>query len=611
MSSRDTSGEETMLRQRLKRSRHDRDALSRLVAVLVSRNEFAAAARHVARLCDLSPELPDLYLELARMWLRAEAPTEAVRAARTAVARGAAPLEGQCLLAEAAERAGDAASAIAAYRAAIALSPTAAGLYSNLGLLLRDRGDLHGAMEAFNQACAHAAKHSSGEVSALVNRGNLWRAKGHFENALRDYEQALALAPDHAQTLHNLGLLQLQLGRADEATLTFERAQRISPEHAETSIQLAEALISAGDFARANTEISRVLSAIPRHARAWYLRASLASSPAASVELLAAVTEIRRSPNLTRADHCQLDFATGDLFARLGRHDEAFRAYRAANRFRRDLTSTRERQRAVRLGELMLGTAPARWEAMDDTDNAAHSPVFIIGMPRSGTTLVEQILGAHPDVAPAGEVDYFGPALRWLDIDAHAPAPDDTNPVTASVARLRQLRTGYLARLQTLMPGHQTVITDKTPLNYLYLGMLHSLFPTARFIHCQRHPLDICLSIYFQQFESQHFAHDLGDIAEVFTNYRALMQHWRALPGLDLFDISYESLVENPETQIRNLLEFLGLRWDDACLDAHAQKRTVNSASRLQVRQPIYRHAVMRWPHYEKHLAAVRKRLGL
>ncbi|HET9330098.1 MAG TPA: sulfotransferase, partial [Steroidobacteraceae bacterium] len=234
----------------------------------------------------------------------------------------------------------------------------------------------------------------------------------------------------------------------------------------------------------------------------------------------------------------------------------------------------------------------------------SERPVLIIGMPRSGTSLTEQILASHPQVAGAGEVRFWerilGPAAGWEAEDAPGQALRE------------QLVADYLARLGIHAGGARHVI-DKLPGNFLYAGAIHALLPRARFIHMQRHPLDTCLSVYFQNFHNATpFAHDLADLAHYYGQYLRLMAHWRdVLPPGTLLEVPYEGLVADTEGWTRRMLEFIGLEFDARCLEFHRTERVVITASKWQVRQQISNTSIGRWRHYEKHLQPLRALLEL
>ncbi len=237
-------------------------------------------------------------------------------------------------------------------------------------------------------------------------------------------------------------------------------------------------------------------------------------------------------------------------------------------------------------------------------------PIFIIGMPRSGTTLIEQIIASHPDVAGAGElidVDLLTTALTRIYPESGG-YPGCASKLDKNVAA--ELADSYLGRLLSLSKSAARVI-DKMPMNYLHLGLLAVLFPSAHIIHCRREPMDVCLSCYFQYFAPQlSYSFGLEDLGFAYRRYERLMMHWRKVLPVPVFDVQYEELVSNQESVSRKLIDFCGLEWNTSCLAFNESKRLVKTASSWQVRQPIYATSIGRWKRYEKHLTPLKEALG-
>ncbi|MBV8496056.1 MAG: sulfotransferase, partial [Gammaproteobacteria bacterium] len=281
----------------------------------------------------------------------------------------------------------------------------------------------------------------------------------------------------------------------------------------------------------------------------------------------------------------------------LGCYDEAFDNYRRANELTRRQRVPYTREKFVQRVDHITGTFDSAFlAARRGQGSDSELPVLIIGMPRSGTSLTEQILASHPSVFGGGELRFWEGAYGVFRSEVAGGAE------AAQV--LGQVGRDYLERMRGLSHGAQRVI-DKMPANFLYCGLAHAVFPRARIIHMQRHPLDTCLSIYTQNFfRMGSYANDLEDLAHYYTQYLRIMDHWRALlPAHALLDVPYEGLIAEPEAWTRRLLDFLGLPWDARCLEFHQTERTVLTASRWQVRQKINAASAGRWRNYEKHLA--------
>jgi hypothetical protein len=243
---------------------------------------------------------------------------------------------------------------------------------------------------------------------------------------------------------------------------------------------------------------------------------------------------------------------------------------------------------------------------------SSELPVFIVGMPRSGTSLVEQILASHPSVMGAGELRDIGRCAERLKTRLNSTEDYPACLVELDQETASELAEQYLERLKSICTD-EIRVTDKMPGNFLRLGLVAMLLPGARVIHCRRHPLDVCLSCYFQDFirrSGLSYAFDLQNLGEYHTQYAKLMEHWRHVLPLRLLEVDYEQLVDEPEKMSRHLVEFCGLPWDPACLEYHKTQRNVWTASSWQVRQPIYTQSVGRWKHYETYLQPLKNALG-
>ena len=310
--------------------------------------------------------------------------------------------------------------------------------------------------------------------------------------------------------------------------------------------------------------------------------------------LLEKIEEMVRAslPSPNNEDLENVCYALGKTYDDMGQYEKAFNYYHRANSllavkhpFDKKIYRKWVDEIIARFGN------PAKiedgWFSEDD------SPIFIIGMPRSGTTLTEQIISSHPEVAGAGELAYWPAAGQALGFE------QELTDIHA-----QKLANDYLTLLRKCSPSVRRV-TDKMPGNYMYLGLIHRVFPRARIIHCQRHPVDTCLSIYFQNFAGGHeYRYKLEDLAFYYRQYRRLIRHWREiLPPDVFFDIQYEDLIEHQESVSRRLIDFCGLEWNDVCLEFYKNERSVGTASNWQVRQPIYKTSKERWRNYEQWIA--------
>jgi len=466
--------------------------------------------------------------------------------------------------------------AILSYRRALALKPQFAAAHSNLSDALRDVGRLDEAM-----ASSRRAIELDPEVAGAYNTlGNALLDSGALDAAVAAYRRALVLDPEFTAAATNLGMALRLLGHAAEAEVIVRRALESQPENVAALVLLAELQADAGCFADAQALFERASTIDPNSPDACagiaHLR-KMTSDDAAWAERAERIADRPLPPR----QEAGLRYALGKYRDDIKHYEQAFSEYRRANELTKRFSPAFDAGRLThRVDELLAGgTRPvlSRNEVPEST-----RAVFIVGMPRSGTTLAEQILAAHPAIFGAGELPFWS---------------------TAAGGDLADRGAEYLRTLRQLAPDALRVV-DKMPANVWSLGAIHAALPDARIIHMRRDPRDTCLSIYFQQFRTGHpYANDLQDLRDYFQQYRRVIDHWRAvLPAGTLLDVSYEDLVDDPERWTRTMLEFIGMPWDPRCLEFHESGRSVMTASKWQVRQKISRTAVARWRNYEEFL---------
>jgi tetratricopeptide (TPR) repeat protein len=493
--------------------------------------------------------------------------------------------------------------ALAEYDRAIALQPAEPGFHNNKGNARRERGELREAIDCYRQALSL----NPGYAEAYYNLGVALQEQGNAEAARDCYRQALTLRPAYPEALSNLGMVLEDLDETGEAEASFRAALRLRPEHAEAHAGLASLRIRQGRFEAAETEIARTLELKPEYPNAWSMRVRTRKMTSDDADWLNTANRLlsRTAPPLSRRERLSLQFAIGKFCDDTRQYDLAFAAYHEANRLQRELEGGFDRAAfTAQVDVLMAGyTAEVvrrRWEGA----SSSELPVLIVGMPRSGTTLLEQIIASHPRAFGAGELPFWGRRAKAHQ-SAVLAANHDSGFIAGSAA-------DYLRDLGQAAGDAERVV-DKMPGNFLWLGLIHAVFPQARLLHCRRHPVDTCLSIYFQNFNATHaYGTDLGDLAFYYREYRRLMDHWRqVLPADRFLEVNYEDLIEDPALRSRQVIEFIGLEWDERCLDFHQTERGVATASQWQVRQKIYKSSKARWRHYEQHLGPLRELLEL
>lgn len=463
-------------------------------------------------------------------------------------------------------------------------------------------------------------------VAARANLGELLGKNGEHEEAVGQFRSALTHFPAHPGLNNNLGNSLLKLQRFREAHDAFTTALQGDPSLATAWEGLADALVELdqdeaawkllkqaverfGDNPRLLTKCGGLAQQFGAFEQAeTLLRRALAIDPHTypAINRLAHIQKFQTDDPLLKEmhrlwqdqrsegdDRHALAFALGKAEADCGNHDSAFAFYAEGNRLRRPEYQYHREEARAENEDLMTRYDAALFKAKQGIGTKDQRPVFVVGMPRSGTTLTEQILAAHPSVVGVGE------ARALSRIAKHAPA----DPMALAPEEAGALGAAYLDHVVAMAGPDAQRIIDKMPHNFQRLGLIALVLPEARIIHCRRDPADTCLSIFFQSFGGYlPFAYDLEELGAAYQDYRRLMAHWKKVLPLPIFDLDYEALVGDTEKEARRLLAFLDLPWDPAVLRHHEASHEIKTASHWQVRQPVYQTSRGRWKRYEKHL---------
>ena len=420
----------------------------------------------------------------------------------------------------------------------------------------------------------------------------LQRGLGLDREALRELRQCLEGGIDCAEQVHtDMGAIYADLHLDDEAEQALSRALEQQPRYAPALYNLALLWEERGDWDRAAGLYEQVLDSEPTHAEALARLVQGRTLADPSDPLLGRLRTALDNPGIDDAGRESLHYGLGKGLDDTARYPEAFAHYTRANALSRRRVGDYDPGAQEALVDRLIEQHPPSL-AETFAPVSAEPLIFICGMFRSGSTLLEQMLAAHPNLRPGGEIDYFARRVALSDL---LERRDPT--------RWREWGVGYLAHLEETF-GAGARVTDKRPDNFPYLGLIRCLFPRARVLATWRQPLDNCLSVYFQQLGAGFpYANDLRDIAHYLAQYRRLMTHWELCLGDNLLTVNYEQLVERPQAVLEPALRFLGLEWDPACLQFYRVANRVRTASVAQVRQPLYAHARDRWRHYEGELA--------
>jgi tetratricopeptide (TPR) repeat protein len=496
--------------------------------------------------------------------------------------------------------------AIASYERSLQLEPNGANAYDNLGVILAVQWKLEDAVANFREAL----RFNPNFPEAWEHLGSALQLESKPAEAAACFQQALALRPDDCEVWAHLSTTLVQLNRREEATACLHEALRLRPHFPDAHCNFGVALEQIGDFPSAETSFREALHLDPSHARALSELALLLGGRLPEPDL-ATIQKLASDQALNALDRSALHFGAVRVHDSRGEYTAAARHAEQANSLdraaRRQLGQAYDSARYARRIDLTITTyTPEFFTRVRGWGLDTELPIFVLGLPRSGTTLIEQILASHPDVYGGGELNI---GQRAFDALASASEFDVSAPTWIDRETVRRIAGTCVDQLRSL-DSRATRVVDKMPDNYRYLGLLAALVPRARFIHCRRDLRDTALSCWLTRFLQINWASDIGTIASHFREYRRLMEHWRAVLPVSMLEVSYESLVSGLEEGARRLVAFCGLPWDPACLSFYETRRGVYTASLAQVRQPVYTHSVGRWKSYADTLAPLFNQLG-
>lgn len=521
------------------------------------------------------------------------------------------------------------------YEAALTLMPGYAEAHSNLGALLNDLGRPDEALTSIRRAM-DINPHLS---DAYVNAAGVESARRRYADALRWLDGMLNFAPLHPGGLAAKASVLVNLERYEEAVEAARQAVSAAPQSGDAQVAMAEALhaqghlgpalsaldkavglggaslekamvrrasllMEQGEKDSARAELEKVLELFPASASAWLSLSDMKRFKAGDADLARMERLIAPGATLSLQDSMAVRFALGKAWMDIGDADKAFDNLDEGNRQMRATFEYDAKDTSAWIASIPKAYDKAAMKRLGGGGAPSQSPVFVLGMPRSGTTLIEQILASHPSVFGAGELS----TLRRL-ADQHGGIIDLPKVLTPDLAR--GLGEAYLAETALLGNGKARIV-DKMPSNFLQAGLIPLILPGARIIHVRRDAVDNCLSCYTKLFaREQLFTYNLPELGQFYRDYEALMAHWRkVLPSDRFIEVDYEAVVEDQEGQSRRLIEFLDLPWDKAVLEFHKTKRAVRTASVNQVRQPLFKSSVGRWKPFAKRLKTLTDALG-
>jgi len=494
---------------------------------------------------------------------------------------------------------GKLAEAEVAFRNALRVAPDHPEALNQLASVASAVGRVDDALRLLDRAIFSAP----GNPNYHLARGVGLEAQGRWEAAMASYQRVSELCPDAPEPYDNIGNVLMGCGRVDEAIEAYRKAIAIKPDFADAYSHLGLVLKMTGDMAGAEQAYTRVLALQPDRLEVYRLITQLRRYRQRGDSNADVIEQHLQIPGLPPGKAMHLHFALGKIHDDLGEYDAAFGHFQEANRIRRegyhydinDDIATLNKARSLFTREF--------FEQRRGFGQTKARPIFIVGMPRSGSTLVEQILSSHPGVVAAGEVPDF-----WRTILSVGRFPELAERVDENLSV--KLAEEYTNRMKVYDPSGVSRTTDKELFNFIYIGIIHLLFPNAKVICCRRDPMDTCFSIWTRYFPAiGYFANDQYEVGRFYRVFDAYMKHWHdVLPGFVL-DFEHRALIEDQEAQTRRLLEFCELEWSDSCMRFHESERVAKTASTTQVRQPLNDKGFGHWRHYEHYLGDMRRAL--
>ncbi|MCW8923410.1 MAG: sulfotransferase [Gammaproteobacteria bacterium] len=609
------------------------------IAHLIEKGKLKEAIKPLLQLCKLQPDNTQLWLKLASLYGQTNDFQSVIK-----VCRKIEPTQQHnpilhSLLGNAYASLNNMEKAHECYQQALELQPNDPGLLNNLGNALYLDNKLDEAAEIFQRVITLSPNYAD----AHNNLGNIYKALNDDQLAIKHYQQAIKLNPHLYQTQLNLAhMFADRIGHPEIAEDYFRKALAIEPDN-------IEALSGVSNMLRYQGKLDEALDMIKQTQQKFknepgpiaaeadiyersgnydgaykIIRDMLCAKTAPPMiinvfmrichrydscdEAISEAEKLTNNTTIKIRDLQDTHFGLGKLYDKQKKYDDAFAHYKKGNEAL-DIYFEPEVFRA-RVENLITTFNKDNLSKLAKSSINTSKPIFILGMPRSGTSLTEQILSSHPEVDGAGELNDINDIMGSLSKTLQSPLPYPQCVTSLTTDACNHIAQGYLNRLTNLC-GDNRFITDKMPHNFLNIGLISLLFPQAKIIHCVRDPRDICLSIFFQNFGWLHpYGTRLDWLGSYFQEYVRIMKHWEHSVDIPVYTVRYDDMVNDQEATTRNLLAHCGLEWNDACLDFHKSERVVATASYDQVRQKIYTKSQARWKKYEKHIAPLVEHLG-
>jgi tetratricopeptide (TPR) repeat protein len=509
-------------------------------------------------------------------------------------------------------------TAIKSYEKVIAIKPNYADVHFNLGDTLRKLGQLDEAIKCYEKAISIKVDFAV----AYNNLGISLKTLGQLDEAIKCYEKAISIDANFVEALHNLAVALQQLGQHDKAVKCYEKALAIKPDYYEALNSLGLAYRGLGQINDSINQYEKALAINPNYADAYY-HLSYLKKYTANDPQITKMKSLLSNSGMSRSNRINLCFALAKVNENLDNQDELFKYLHEANRLHKQEFnySFDKQQKFIAIIKEIFNKNPPNIEQSLSSEPSTFKPIFIVGMPRSGSTLVEQIISSHHAVHGAGEVTNLPRIIKPIVSDKLTQGSDIastsvggkkinlSNAYSIPEEAFLSIREQYLDVLSNLnIP--KSVITDKLPLNFLYIGFILTAFPEAKIVHLKRDARAICWSIYSIFLSGINYGNNFEDLAGYYGLYTDLMDFWHQLFPGKIYDICYEDLTTNQEEETRKLLQYCELDWDKNCLSFHKNKRAVKTASSIQVREKMYQGSSEAWKKHEAYLKPLIKALS-
>ena len=499
-------------------------------------------------------------------------------------------------------------NAVQLLRNAIAEFPKLAEFWLLLGLSLEGLGSETSPYQCYKQA----VELEPGNIDAWLRLGKVLLTTDRIEASEIALNRCLAISPDNIDALKLLAIVRYKQGNFEQGLSACEKAIAMEPEWDHAFYIKGLLHKSAGNLEEARKALLHAHELNPKIINSLHEIADISDGTQLD-ELLEKLNAFRPDEISDPKERSDLLFSTAIVRRNQKHYDEAFELYRQANDILSQLHPFDKDGCRSKIDDIITAFIPDLFKAQRAVGSDSKRPVFIVGTPRSGTSLTEQIISSHSEVYGAGE----HPALKEIT-DAMSRGQDGDISYPGDIAKIEShslalLAEQYLSNIERDCPAGASRFTDKMVFNYLNLGLIALLFPNASIIHCRRDPMDTCLSCYFQRFNAAKqlsFTFDLDALGFFYRQYDRLMAYWHKVLPKSILDVQYENMIADQEAESRRIIDFLGLDWEDACLNYHEQDRVVLTASMVQARKPIYKTSAGRWRRYEKHLGPLKEALG-